>query len=94
MIVLAVFVLCVYMFVYKNSGQEQGDNKALQNASLKETNDKNGEKISNNNKLSNNEVSDKEKSNSEDIFSKNNEIDGTDLKKEEKIVTKLFYTGL
>ena len=37
MIVLAVFVLCVYMFVYKNTGQEQGDNKTLQNAGLKET---------------------------------------------------------
>ncbi len=94
MIALAVFVLCVYMFVYKNGGQEQCDNKTLQNAGMKETNDKNEEKISDNNKPSNNEVSDKEKSNSEDIFSKNIEIDGTDFKKEEKIVTKLVYTGL
>ena len=44
MIALAVFVLCVYMFVYKNGGQEQCDNKTLQNAGMKETNDKNEEK--------------------------------------------------
>ena len=41
------------MFVYKNGGQEQCDNKTLQNAGMKETNDKNEEKISDNNKPSN-----------------------------------------
>ena len=51
-------------------------------------------KISDNNKPSNMKYQIKKKSNSEDIFSKNIEIDGTDFKKEEKIVTKLVYTGL